>query len=184
MSDQQNFTFNKAAKEYKPKDFISSRPSNLAVINGVPGSNQQSDFNNIKFNLQAKEFKPKTTDGFQIGNLDDDEDEAVVIPVVPEVKKIQNNFDDIPKAKELQANTKEKDKEKDDTANDLDIEEIIEQGLEDYDDEESDGNEWVPQFKNCTCCKGYINKCSGVICSSLGVCYCKAQEEFDPEMNN
>ena len=50
------------------------------------------------------------------------------------------------------------------------------------DNDENDENEWILKFKNCCCCKGYINKCNGDICSSLGVCYCKAQEEFDPEM--
>ena len=177
MSEQHNYLFNKAAKEYKPKETVTSRLSNIAVINGNIGNQQQSDFNNIKFNLGAKEFKPKPIEinGYKIGGLDEDEED---VDIKFNNKSIEN---DLKEVKIIQANTE---KEKDDTANDLDIEEIIEQGLDDYDDEESDGNEWVPQYKNCACCKGYINKCSGVICSSLGVCYCKAQEEFDPEMNN
>ncbi len=177
MSEQQKFTFNKGAKEYKPKDTFTSRASNIAVNNGNIGNKIQDDLNNIKFNLEAKEFKPKPMEinGYTIGGLDSDDEDV-------DVKLNQNNnIKDKPEIKVLKANPV---KEKDDTANDLDIEEIIEQGLDDYDDEESDGNEWVPQFKNCSCCKGYINKCSGVICSSLGVCYCKAQEEFDPEMKN
>jgi len=161
------FTFNKSAKEYKPKDNKDSQveinrlPSNVALLNGQP----LNEFSNIKFNLNAKEFSPKKTkkDGFEIGGLDDSEDEKEdSISIKNLDSKLQNN-EDI------------KNEE-----NDIDIDDLIENGIEDIG--EDDEEEWIPKFKNCPCCKGYIYKCKETVCQSMGVCYCKAQEEFDPDM--
>ena len=37
--------------------------------------------------------------------------------------------------------------------------------------------------KNCDCCQGYINKCMGAICKSLGYCHCYATEIEEQEYN-
>lgn len=158
------FTFNKSAKEYKPKESqceIMRLPSNIAVFNGQP----LNEPNNIKFNLNAKEFSPKKIkkEGFVIGSLDDsDEEKEESISITNLDSKLENVNEDV-KADE----------------NDIDIEDLIENGIEDIDEDEE---EWIPKFKNCPCCKGYIYKCNQTVCQSLGVCYCKAQEEFDPDM--
>lgn len=49
------------------------------------------------------------------------------------------------------------------------------------DDDESDDDKWFPKYKECTCCKGFVYKCDGDVCKSLGSCFCKAQEDFEPE---
>ena len=48
-------------------------------------------------------------------------------------------------------------------------------------DDESDDDKWFPKYKDCTCCKGFVYKCDGDVCKSLGSCFCKAQEDFEPE---
>ena len=35
------------------------------------------------------------------------------------------------------------------------------------------------KYKNCTCCKGYVYKCNGDTCKSLGQCYCKMSDECE-----
>jgi hypothetical protein len=50
----------------------------------------------------------------------------------------------------------------------------------DADDDDFDSgsaDEWVPAKADCKCCGGYIRKCSGDICSHLGVCECSAADE-------
>ena len=131
-----NIKFNKNAKEYIPKH-----------------KKQQTKVNNkekVNFNFQAKEDLPKVND-FQIGDLEDDDDEA---------EDTTKYYDDIMK-----------DLLKYDHIDDL------QNGL----DEESDEDKWYPEYRNCLCCKGLAYKCSGEVCKSLGVCYCKAKEDYDDE---
>ncbi len=54
--------------------------------------------------------------------------------------------------------------------------------LDNEEDEISDEDKWYPKFANCECCKGYLHKCENEVCKSLSVCYCKAQEDYDPEI--
>ena len=48
-------------------------------------------------------------------------------------------------------------------------------------DEEEDENKFFEKYKNCTCCKGYVYKCNGDTCKSLGQCYCKMSDECESE---
>jgi hypothetical protein len=58
---------------------------------------------------------------------------------------------------------------------DNDVMEEIEQ------DEESDEDKWLPKYKDCECCKGFVYKCTGTACSNMNVCYCKMKDECDDE---
>ena len=38
---------------------------------------------------------------------------------------------------------------------------------------------FLKERENCTCCRGYVNNCSGDACANLGVCYCTCVDEED-----
>ena len=46
-------------------------------------------------------------------------------------------------------------------------------------DESEDEDKWIPKYKNCECCHGFVYKCKGDTCSSLGQCYCKMKDDCD-----
>ena len=78
----------------------------------------------------------------------------------------------------------EEDEDEDDEAV---FDELVNQEIDDPmpidGDDESDEDKWFPKYKDCQCCQGYIYKCSGDVCGSLGVCFCKAQEDYDPDID-
>lgn len=132
----------------------------------------------FKLNKDAKEYIPQKNQQPQkelTNNLNDD-------------IKLKSHIDAkeyIPKMCEFQITTLEED--------DGDNEEQFEDMMEDimrqenfaelnaFDDEESDEDKWFPQYKDCYCCKGLIYKCEGEVCKNLGVCFCKAKEDYDDE---
>ena len=65
-------------------------------------------------------------------------------------------------------------------ANDMVVNDMIEAAKDDNSDEE-DENKFFEKYKNCTCCKGYVYKCNGDTCKSLGQCYCKMSDECESE---
>lgn len=42
-------------------------------------------------------------------------------------------------------------------------------------------DEFDPNFKSCTCCKGFIYNCKSKVCENLGVCQCKAHSEMEED---
>ncbi len=50
-----------------------------------------------------------------------------------------------------------------------------------FNDEMSDEDNWFPKYQDCTCCKGFIYKCEGEVCNSLGACFCKSQDDYDDD---
>jgi hypothetical protein len=44
---------------------------------------------------------------------------------------------------------------------------------------EVESPEFLSQFQNCTCCKGYVYNCTGDACQYLGSCYCRVQNEIE-----
>ena len=38
---------------------------------------------------------------------------------------------------------------------------------------------FVESRKDCKCCQGYVNTCSGVVCANLGICYCMVADDED-----
>ena len=86
-----------------------------------------------------------------------------------------------PKNKELE---EEEDQEVNDKidmiANDMVVNDLIE-AAKDNDSEDEDENKFYDKYKNCTCCKGYVYKCNGEACKSLGQCYCKMSDDCENE---
>ena len=48
-------------------------------------------------------------------------------------------------------------------------------------DEFDEQADFVKSLKDCTCCKGYVNRCKGAICKQLGQCQCRAREEMEEQ---
>ena len=52
--------------------------------------------------------------------------------------------------------------------------------MEELGNEESeDEDKWIEKYKNCECCRGFVYKCKGDTCASLGQCYCKMKDDCD-----
>ncbi len=167
MSDN-NIVFNKEAKEYVPKkkkqEEDKSIVTNTTNPQSIPSKNQENEVDvieddkenqkNIQFNLNAKEYVPKKETEISGYKIEGLDDDA----------EEEESEDEI-------------------------IDELVNQELNDpidpyaLDEDESDDEKWFPKYKECACCEGYIYKCSGDVCTSLGVCFCKAQEDYDPEVN-
>ncbi len=104
-------------------------------------------------------------------------------------KKLNFNLD----AKEYQPKEKQKnieldedddeevDKKIDMIANDMVENDLIEEQAKANDSDEEDENKFYPKYKNCQCCKGYVYKCNGDTCKSLGQCYCKMSDDCELE---
>ena len=102
-------------------------------------------------------------------------------------RKLNFNLD----AKEYKPKEKEKidigdeddeevNKKMDMIVNDMVINDLIEQE-KDNDSDEEDENKCYPKYKNCNCCKGYVYKCNGETCKSLGQCFCKMSDDCEFE---
>ena len=102
-------------------------------------------------------------------------------------RKLNFNLD----AKEYKPKEKEKidigdeddeevNKKMDMIVNDMVINDLIEQE-KDNDSDEEDENKCYPKYKSCNCCKGYVYKCNGETCKSLGQCFCKMSDDCEFE---
>ena len=64
------------------------------------------------------------------------------------------------------------------------MEEIKKENIdENYSDSEEDEekDEWIPKYKDCPCCYGFVFNCKGDTCASLGQCYCKMKDDIEEE---
>ena len=61
-----------------------------------------------------------------------------------------------------------------DMAEDAVMEELGNEGSDDED-------VWLQKYKDCPCCQGFVYKCKGETCSSLGQCYCKMKDDCENE---
>lgn len=59
------------------------------------------------------------------------------------------------------------------------LESQIDEIINDLDEENADHFE--ESSRSCTCCHGWVNKCKGKICQSLGVCQCMARNEMEQQ---
>ena len=57
------------------------------------------------------------------------------------------------------------------------VEEEVMQELGNDDSEDED--KWLPKYKDCECCHGFVYKCKGETCQALGQCYCKMKDDCD-----
>ena len=48
-------------------------------------------------------------------------------------------------------------------------------------EEEDEEDKWIPKFKDCKCCYGFVYKCKGDTCAALGQCYCKMKDDIEQE---
>ena len=56
--------------------------------------------------------------------------------------------------------------------------------MEEMGNEESeDEDKWLPNYKDCECCHGFVFKCKGETCADLGQCYCKMKDECDRQVD-
>ena len=47
------------------------------------------------------------------------------------------------------------------------------------DDESNDEDKWLPDYKDCPCCHGYVYNCKEKICIAMGQCYCKMKDDIE-----
>ena len=95
-------------------------------------------------------------------------------------------------AKEYKPKDKPKNKELDDEDDeevnnkmDMIVNDMVENDLieaeKDNDSDDEDENKFFDKYKNCSCCKGYVYKCNGEACKSLGQCYYKMSDDCENE---
>ena len=48
-------------------------------------------------------------------------------------------------------------------------------------DEDEDKDKWIPKYKDCECCYGFVYSCKGDTCASLGQCFCKMKDDIEEE---
>ena len=51
----------------------------------------------------------------------------------------------------------------------------------DNDSEEDDKDKWIPKYKDCKCCYGFVYNCKGDTCAMLGQCFCKMKDDIEKE---
>ena len=56
---------------------------------------------------------------------------------------------------------------------------LVENDILDELEESDDEDKWYPNYKDCECYKGFVYKCKGTTCESLGQCYCKMKDDCE-----
>ena len=123
---------------------------NSSASEYIPNKNRIPD--KLHFNLEATEYKPKEVIEY-IEDNSDDNDEMIheeIDMIIGDVDK-KEVLDELENEKKM-LNTS---------------------------DESEDEDKWIPKYKDCECCSGFVYNCKGKACSSLGVCYCKMKDEID-----
>ena len=112
----------------------------------------------LNFNLEAKEYKPKPPkEKIEYVEADDDDDND---------EQVKDEIDMMMR---------------DEIENEV-MDELANQGkLENDSDDSADEDKWLPKYKDCECCHGFVYKCKGEACSALGQCYCKMKDDVDDE---
>ena len=121
----------------------------------IPTKNRIPD--KLKLNENAKEYIPKekrpVKEKIKIEYVEgDDEDDE---------EKVKDEIDMIMK---------------DEIENEV-MNELTNKG--EIDDDSEDEDKWLPKYKDCECCHGFVYKCPGESCKNLGQCYCKMKDEVD-----
>ena len=125
---------------------------------------------NVKeLNLKAKEFVPKKK--LNDGKLTFNTDAKAYIPKAEreENKKEEQTEED------LNNEDIQNQEELDMIENNL----IEDELMDELGDDSEDEDKWFPKYKDCECCKGFVYKCNGDACKSLGQCFCKMKDECD-----
>ena len=119
------------------------------------------------------------------------EKEENIQNIIPEIIKIDLKEDDKQKelndtGKKIDAEEEEKVKEVIDNLYLKDIENEVIDEMEkemkrENENDSDDEDKWIPKYKDCPCCYGFVYKCKGDTCSSLGQCYCKMKDDVEDE---
>ena len=116
-----------------------------------------SDYPKINFNLDAAQYIPKELPNELLNYVDEVEDyEEEILEKIDEM--IGNELE-----KEVMSKLQEQ------------------RNMEgDYDDSD-DEDKWIPDYRNCACCHGYVYNCKGKTCIAMGQCYCKMKDDLEKE---
>ena len=119
------------------------------------------------------------------------EKEENIQNIIPEIIKINLKEDGGQKElndteKKIDAEEEEKVKEVIDNLYLKDIENEVIDEMEkemkrENENDSDDEDKWIPKYKDCPCCYGFVYKCKGDTCSSLGQCYCKMKDDVEDE---
>ena len=123
---------------------------NASAAEYIPTKNRIPD--KLNFNLNAAEYQPKEVIEY-IEDRDDVNDE-----------QIQDEMDMILG---------------DVVQNEIMDEFAKQKNQEDSSEDSEDEDKWIPKYKDCECCSGFVYKCKEKACSSLGECYCKMRDDMD-----
>ena len=111
---------------------------------------------------------------------------------IPTKKRIPEIIDFSLKTKEyrpkqiveyIEADDDEEDENEINEKMDMIVKDMVEDDiLEEIGNEESeDEDKWLPNYKDCECCQGFVFKCKGQTCADLGQCYCKMKDDCDKQ---
>jgi hypothetical protein len=168
---------NKNAIEFVPKKIknkeTSEQSEKESSIN-INSNNNNKIFENDKNNNEYNEFLNCVNE--RVNN-----NGKVEYPYYQNYNKFDQNmnFDEENKDQEEQNPQNEDDEDDVDKLEDEFLEEMIDPNQFDDDEDESDDEKWFPKFMNCECCKGFVYKCQGETCQTLGKCFCKLKAQMD-----
>ena len=132
---------------------------NMGAKEFVPSKNRVPQ--KLDFNLEAKEYKPKPPkEKIEYVEADDDDDEDNDEQVKEQIDMMMH----------------------DEIENEV-MDELANQGKLGDSDDSADEDKWLPKYKDCECCHGFVYKCSGEACNALGQCYCKMKDDVDDDDN-
>ena len=179
----------------------SEKNSNQQNLN----NNQSKTENKLKFRLDSKEYIPKSM--LNVHNNPNSQNLSCSNYVLPyyypyeqnkfnmnsnmskedfNINYYQNydNYNKIPNSKKFEEDNIDDDDDGDELADKFFDEIIDENNILFDEDDESDDEKWFPKYRNCDCCKGFVYKCEGDTCKSLGKCYCKIKSQIDGDCSD
>lgn len=196
--------FSLDAKEYTPtsksENTIKFRLDSQEYIPTSKRVKPERVEQNIKFKLDSKEYIPKSTPSnynninyyyspstfTQIPNSYELYENSYT-PDLPQINysnEYYNKYfqEDLVIDEDEDENLDEEDS--DDEMAEKMFDDMIEENNFFDEDDESDDEKWFPKYRLCECCKGFVYKCEGETCKSLGKCYCKIKAQIDGDLDD
>lgn len=139
-----------------------------------------SGVNDLNLNSNAKVYVPKSRKTENSSASTNNTNMSENNQNDPKLNLNLNAQEFVPKTKA--AETQDDDEDYEGEEFDMMMNDIIDnEMMEEMEEEESDDEKWMPKYKDCECCKGFVYKCKGTACVNLGICHCKMREECDEE---
>ena len=130
---------------------------------------------NVKdLNLKAKEFIPKSKKNDKL-KFNPNAKEYIPMAARPKEEDKKDEEKENEDDNEINEDDLKNQEEMDMIENNLIEDELMDQ----LDDDSEDEDKWFPKYQNCECCKGFVYKCNGEACKSLGQCFCKMKDDCD-----